>query len=189
MKRLFLIGTLILVMLLAVLTAGCVFPMTSSPTNTPSSQDVSQYLTGMMQERNFTMMTPFAVQPSAQVGGAVYNGTASDSNGTYAISVQAWNNAQAVQARFTSLRDMLMGQGYATVQQNATMWSGFNASAHTGAAVEYGTSPLMPYYVMFITGGAIGQTPFQQTMWQHMWMLYTRRMTTAVAWASIWESE
>ena len=62
-----------------------------------------------------------------------------------------------------------MGQGYATVQQNATAWSGFNASAQRGASVEYGSSPLMPYYCMVITGSAAGQTSFQQTMWQYMW--------------------
>src|SRR5665647_149995 len=50
-----------------------------------------------------------------------------------------------------------------------TAWLGFNASARTGAAIEYGTSPLMPYYTMVITGSAVGQTPFQQAMWQHMW--------------------
>jgi hypothetical protein len=123
----------------------------------------------MMQQRNFTMMTPFSLQPSTQVGIVVYNGTASDANGTYVVSVQAWNDTQAAQAQFAALRAMFMGQGYATVRQNATMWSGFNASARTGAAVEYGTSLLMPYYVMVITGGAVGQIPFQQTMWQHMW--------------------
>jgi hypothetical protein len=169
MKKSILAGTLAVEMLAAVLVAGCMFPMTSSPTSTPSSQNVSQYLTTMMQERNFTMMTPFSFQPSPQTGTAVYNGTASDSNGTYTVSLQAWNNAQTAQAQFTSLRDTFMGQGYATVQQNATMWLSFNASAGKGAAVEYGTSPLMPNYVMVITSGASGQAPFQQLMWQHMW--------------------
>ena len=123
----------------------------------------------MMQERNFTMMTPFSFQPSPQTGMAVYNGTASDNNGTYAVSVQAWNNAQTAQAQFVALKTMFMGQGYAVVQENATAWLGFNASARTGAAIEYGTSPLVPYYTMVITGSAVGQTPFQQAMWQHMW--------------------
>jgi len=169
MKRLFLIGTLVLVILPVILAAGCTFPTTSSPTSTPSSQNVSQYLTTMMQERNFTMMTPFSFQPSPQTGMAVYNGTASDNNGTYAVSVQAWNNAQTAQAQFVALKTMFMGQGYAVVQENATAWLGFNANARTGAAIEYGTSPLVPYYTMVITGSAVGQTPFQQAMWQHMW--------------------
>jgi len=169
MKKSFLAGTLAVVMLAAVLAAGCTFPTTSSPTSTPSSQNVSQYLTTMMQERNFTMMTPFSFQPRPQTGMAVYNGTASDNNGTYTVSVQAWNNTQTAQAQFGALKTMFLGQGYATVQQNATMWSGFNANTRTGAAVEYGTSPLMPYYVMVINGGAVEQTPFQNTMWQHMW--------------------
>jgi len=123
----------------------------------------------MMQERNFTMMTPFSFQPSPQTGMAVYNGTASDNNGTYAVSVQALNNAQTAQAQFAALKTMFMGQGYAVVQENATAWLGFNANARTGAAIEYGTSPLVPYYTMVITGSAVGQTPFQQAMWQHMW--------------------
>ncbi len=169
MKRLFLIGTLVLVILPVILAAGCTFPTTSSPTSTPSSQNVSQYLTTMMQERNFTMMMPFSFQPSPQTGMAVYNGTASDNNGTYAVSVQAWNNAQTAQAQFVALKTMFMGQGYAVVQENATAWLGFNANARTGAAIEYGTSPLVPYYTMVITGSAVGQTPFQQAMWQHMW--------------------
>ena len=169
MKRLFLIGTLVLVILPVILAAGCTFPTTSSPTSTPSSQNVSQYLTTMMQERNFTMMTPFSFQPSPQTGMAVYNGTASDNNGTYAVSVQALNNAQTAQAQFVALKTMFMGQGYAVVQENATAWLGFNANARTGAAIEYGTSPLVPYYTMVITGSAVGQTPFQQAMWQHMW--------------------
>ena len=169
MKKSFLAGTLSVVILAAVLAAGCTFPTTSSPTSTPSSQNVSQYLTTMMQERNFTMMTPFSFQPSPQTGMAVYNGTASDNNGTYAVSVQAWNNAQTAQAQFAALKTMFMGQGYAVVQENATAWLGFNANARTGAAIEYGTSPLVPYYTMVIAGSAVGQTPFQQAMWQHMW--------------------
>jgi hypothetical protein len=180
MKKSFLAGTLAVVMLVAILAAGCTSPTTSSPTPTPSTttatttttaapQNVSQYLATTMQQRNFTVVTPFSLQASPQAGIAVYNGTVSDNNGTYAVSVQASNNTQTTQAQFLSLRTMFMGQGYAAVQQNATAWSGFNANAQRGAAVEYGSSPLMPYYVMVITGGAIGQAPFQQTMWQHMW--------------------
>jgi hypothetical protein len=167
MKKSLLVGLLTVFVLSGVLAAGCTSPI-ASPTPTSSTQSVSQYLTTVMQERNFTMMTPFAFQPNARGGNAMYNGTASDANGTYLVSVQAWNSTQAAQGRFISMRDMYISQGYATMQQNATMWSGFNASARMGAAVEYGTSPLMPYYVMVITGGAAGQAPFQQTMWQHM---------------------
>ncbi|MGZ4923146.1 MAG: hypothetical protein ACXV5H_04145 [Halobacteriota archaeon] len=173
MKKLVLAGTLMVVMLAAVLAAGCMIPMTSSPTPTPStgtaaaSQNVSQYLTNMMQQRNFTMMTPFSVQSSPQAGVVVYNGTASDQNGTYAVSVQAWNTSQAAQAQFATMRTTFMQQGYAPVQETSTMWSGFNASTGKGAAVEYGYSSLMPNYVMVITGGAIGQGTFQQPMWLH----------------------
>jgi hypothetical protein len=177
MKKPFLAGTLAVVMLAAILAAGCTSPTTSSPTptstaNTTSAaeeQAVAQYLATTMQQLNFTVVTPFSLQSSPQAGVVVYNGTVSNDNGTYAVSVQAYNNTQTSQAQFLSLRTMFMGQGYATVQQNATAWSGFNASARRGAAVEYGSSPLMPYYGMVIAGGAIGQAPFQQAMWQHMW--------------------
>jgi len=181
MKKSSLAGALAVVMLAAVLAAGCTSPTTSSPTPTPSAsttttttsaaanQTVIQYLATTMQQLNFTVATPFSLQPSPQAGIAVYNGTVSDKNGTYAVSVQACNNASTAQAHFNSLRTMFMGQGYATVLQNATAWSGFNANTQRGASVEYGSSPLMPYYCMVITGGAAGQTSFQQTMWQHMW--------------------
>jgi hypothetical protein len=177
MKKSFLAGTLAVVILAVILAAGCTSPTTSSPTPTPTAntttaaedQAIAQYLATSMQQLNFTVVTPFSLQPSPQAGIAVYNGTVSDNNGTYAVSVQAYNNTQTSQAQFLSLRTMFMGQGYATVQQNATAWSGFNASARKGAAVEYGSSPLMPYYGMVITGGAVGQASFQQAMWQHMW--------------------
>ena len=41
----------------------------------------------------------------------MYNGTVSDSNGTYAVSVQACNNASTAQAHFDSLRTRFMGKG------------------------------------------------------------------------------
>jgi len=178
MKKSFLAGTLAVVMIAAVLAAGCTNPTTSSPTPTPSAstatsaaeeQAVTQYLTNTMQQRNFTVVTPFLLQASPQAGVAVYNATVSDSNGTYAVSVRAFNATQAAQAQFLSLRNTYMGQGYSALFQNTTAWLGFNASARMGAAVEYGTSPLIPYYMMVITGGAVGQAPFQQTMWQDMW--------------------
>jgi hypothetical protein len=180
MKKSFLAGALAVLMLAAVLAAGCTTNPTSSPTPTSSigtatstsfatAQNVSQYLTLMMQQRNFTVVRAFSLQPSTQAGIAVYNGTVSDQNGTYVVSVQACNNTQTAQAQFLSQRTMFMGQGYAAMQQNETAWSGFNASARQGAAVEYGTSGLIPFYCMVITGGATGQAPFQQTMWQHMW--------------------
>jgi hypothetical protein len=122
-----------------------------------------------MQQRNFTVVTPFSLQPSPQSGVTAYNGTVSDRNGTYAVSVWAFRSPQSAQAQFLSMRNMYMGRGYAAAYQNATAWSGFNASARAGAAVEYGTSPLIPYYMMVTTGGAVGQAPFRQAMWQHMW--------------------
>ena len=88
-------------------------------------QNVSQYLTLMMQQRNFTVVQPFALQPSTQAGTATYNGTVSDQNGTYVVSVRACNNSQVGQTQFTALRAMYIGQGYSQVRANATAWSGF----------------------------------------------------------------
>ena len=131
-----------------------------------------------MQRLNFTVDTPFSLQPGPQLGIAAYNATVSDRNGTYVVSVQACHNASTAEAHFVALRDMLIGQGYATVQQNATSWSGFNANTQRGAAVEHGTSALMPYYCMVLVGGRpVGQAtvtagavgPYSSTMWQNTW--------------------
>jgi len=186
-KKSFLAGTLAVLMLAAVCAAGCTGPTPSSPTPTPTAnttaaaedQAIVQYLATTMQQLNFTVVAPFSQQASSQAGVVVYNGTVSDNNGTYAVSVQAYNDTQTAQAQFLSLRTMFMGQGYATVQQNATAWSGFNASARRGAAAEYGSSPLMPYYGVVITGGAIGQAPFEQTTWQHLWDDMHKRIDNA----------
>jgi hypothetical protein len=177
MKKIILAGTLAMVMLLAVFAAGCTSPTTTSPTPCPASktststataQNVSQYLTQMMQQRNFSVVQPFAPQPNAQAGIAMYNGTVSDQNGTYNVSVLACNSSQLAQQQFTMYRAMYMGRGYAQVQANTTVWSGFNTTAQRGANVEYGTSPLIPHYCMVITGGSTRQRTYQQSMWQHM---------------------
>src|SRR5674476_1364116 len=140
MKKSYLAGALAVVMLAAVLAAGCTTSTTSSPTPPPSAstttttsaaegQAIVQYLATTMQQLNFTVATPFSLQPNPQAGIVVYNGTVSDKNGTYAVSVQACNNASTAQAHFYSLRNMFMRQGYTAVQQNATAWSEFNTSA------------------------------------------------------------
>jgi hypothetical protein len=175
MKKSFLAGILAVV-LVAVLTAGCATnPTTTSPTATPTPstattaavpQNVSQLLADATQQQNFTVVTPFTVQPSTPSGTAVYNGTVSDSNGTYVVSVKACDNAQVAQTQFTTLTDAFVSQGFPTVQQNATMWIGFNATTGRGAAVQHGSSPLMPYYCMVITGGGNG---YLQSMWMTMW--------------------
>lgn len=181
MKKSFLAGTIAVVMFAAVLVAGCTSPTAPSPTPAPSAstsaavttttaaQNVSQYLTTMMQQRNFTVVTPFSLQSSPQSGVAVYNATVSDSNGTYAVSVWALRSPQSAQAQFLSIRNMYKGRGYAAAYQNAMAWSGFNARARAGAAVEYGTSPLISSYMMVTTGGAVGQASFRQAVWQHLW--------------------
>src|SRR5659263_658089 len=181
MKKSFLAGMLSVVMLAAVLAAGCTFPTTSSPTSTPSSQNVSQYLTTMMQERNFTMMTPFSFQPSPQTGMAVYNGTASDNNGTYAVSVQAWNNAQTAQAQFVALKTMFMGQGYAVVQENATAWLGFNANTRTHHSCH--TTRWSSLAVLS------GKRPSNRLCGSTCGTLCTRRTATVAAWACTWALE
>ncbi|MGZ4934847.1 MAG: hypothetical protein ACXV49_10185 [Halobacteriota archaeon] len=174
MKKTFLAVILAMVLLVVVSAAGCVSPTTTSPTPSAASttatttQNVSQYLTQMMQQRNFTVVQPFSPQPNTQAGISVYNGTVSDQNGTYNVSVLAANSSQLAQQQFTMYRAMYMGWGYSQVQANATVWSGFNASTQRGANVEYGTSPLIPSYVMVISGGSTGQRTYQQSMWQHM---------------------
>jgi subtilisin family serine protease len=166
MKKTSLAGILAMSMLAVILAAGCTSPTPSPSPSTTAQQTVSQFLGATMQQQGFTVVTPFAPQPSTPAGIAVYNGSVSDSNGTYLVSVRACDNAQTGQTQFTSLRDMYMSQGYTTVQQNATMWVGFNANTGTGAAVQHGISPLMPYYCMAITGGGSG---YEQGMWMHMW--------------------
>ncbi|MGZ5563385.1 MAG: hypothetical protein ACXW1R_05985, partial [Halobacteriota archaeon] len=84
MKKPFLAGALAVVMLAAVLAAGCTSPTTSSPTpnavttttttSAAANQTVIQYLATTMQQLNFTVATPFSLQPSPQAGIAVYNG-------------------------------------------------------------------------------------------------------------------
>jgi len=113
MKKSYLAGALAVVMLAAVLAAGCTTSTTSSPTPPPSAstttttsaaegQAIVQYLATTMQQLNFTVATPFSLQPNPQAGIVVYNGTVSDKNGTYAVSVQACNNAST--AQHTSIR-------------------------------------------------------------------------------------
>jgi len=187
-------------MLAAVLAAGCTSSSTSSPTPTAiastattttvaGNQSVIQYLGTTMQQLNFTEETPFSLQPSPQVGIAVYNGTVRDSNGTYVVSAQACNNASTAQAHFVAIQNMFIGQGYATVQQNATAWSGFNANTQRGAAAEYGTSALMPYYCMVYTGGAVGQAPYQQNMCSTCGTKCTNIWATVMAWGRTWGKE
>ncbi len=67
-------------MVVVVLTAGCATTTTPSPTPTQGTQttatstnatgvtNVSQYLTTTMQDRNFTIVTPFSPQTNPQNG-------------------------------------------------------------------------------------------------------------------------
>jgi hypothetical protein len=175
-KKSFLAGTLAMVVLAAVLAAGCTNPLTASPTpsssnaTTTATENVSQFLGATMQQQSFSIVTPFLAQPNTPNGIAQYDGTVSDSNGVYLVSFRDCNDPQLAQTQFTSLRDTYIGQGYATVQQTGTYWVGFNPNTGKGASVEYGTSPLMPNYCMVITGGgAPGYPPYQQAMWTTAW--------------------
>ena len=168
-------GILAMVILAVVLAAGCTNPLTPSPTPSLSNAtatatgNVSQFLGATMQQQNFTVVTPFSAQPAPPTGIAQYDGTVSDSNGQYLVSFRDANDPQIAQAQFTSQRDAYIGQGYATVQQTTTSWVGFNANTGRGAAVEYGTSTLMPNYCLVMTGGATGHAPYQQAMWTNTW--------------------
>jgi hypothetical protein len=182
MKKLFLPGAVALLMVVAVLTAGCATTTTPSPTPTQGTQtnatstnataatNVSQYLTNTMQDRNFTIVTPFSPQANPQNGFVRYSGVVSDRNGTYDVTYYALNTSQDAQARYHGFVNRYMAHGYAMMQQNSTTWSGFNSASSMGVGVEYGTSPLMPYYVMVMRShSTVPQTPVQQSMWSHMW--------------------
>ncbi|MGB8310937.1 MAG: hypothetical protein WCE81_03615 [Halobacteriota archaeon] len=183
MKKLFLAGAVALLMVAAVLTAGCATTTTPSPTPTHGTQttaistnattgvtNVSQYLTTTMQDRNFTIVTSFSPQPNPRNGFVRYSGVVSDRNGTYNVTYYAFNTPQAAQTRYHGFVNGYMTRGYAMMQQNSTTWSGFNSASSMGVGVEYGTSPLMPYYVMVMRSYSTApQTPMQQSMWSHMW--------------------
>ena len=183
MKKLFLAGAVALLMVAAVLTAGCATTTTPSPTPTHGTQttaistnattgvtNVSQYLTTTMQDRNFTIVTSFSPRPNPRNGFVRYSGVVSDRNGTYNVTYYAFNTPQAAQTRYHGFVNGYMTRGYAMMQQNSTTWSGFNSASSMGVGVEYGTSPLMPYYVMVMRSYSTApQTPMQQSMWSHMW--------------------
>jgi hypothetical protein len=175
MKKWFLAGTLAALIVAAILTAGCMTSTSPSPspgtqtTTAAAATNVSQYLATTMQHRNFTVVKTFSLQVNSQ-GIASYNGTVTDRNGTYNVSVEVMNTTQDAQTRYQALVSGYMGMGYTTLEQNSTTWQGFNATSSMGAGVEYGASPLIPNYVMVLTGAASGpQAPFQQSMWSHMW--------------------
>jgi hypothetical protein len=182
MKKLFLAGAVTLLMVVAILTAGCATTTTPTPTPTQGTQttatsanatavtNVSQYLTTTMKDRNFTIVTPFSPQANPQNGFARYSGVVSDRNGTYDVTYYAFNTPQAAQARYHGFVNRYVARGYEMMQQNSTTWSGFDSASSTGIGVEYGTSPLMPYYVMVMRSySTASQTPIQQSMWLHMW--------------------
>jgi hypothetical protein len=180
MKKLLLAGAAVCLIVVVVLIAGCTTTTTNNTTSptqgtqsttaTTGATNVSQYLTATMQDRGFTIVTPFSRQTTMQNGAVPYSSVVSDSNGTYNVTYEVMNTPQAAQARYQELVNGYVVHGYTMMQQNSTSWSGFNSASSMGAGVSYGTSPLMPYYVMTMTGYSKSpQMPLQRSMWSHMW--------------------
>jgi hypothetical protein len=182
MKKLLLAGAAVCLIVVAVLIAGCTTTTTNNTTTTSPTQgtqpmtaatgatNVSQYLTVTMQNRGFAIVMPFSRQVTEQNGAVHYSGVVSDSNGTYNVTYEVMNSPQAAQARYQELVNGYVARGYTMMQQNSTSWSGFNFTSSMGAGVSYGTSPLMPYYVMTMTGYSESpQMPLQPGTWSHMW--------------------
>jgi hypothetical protein len=131
-----------------------------------------------MQDRGFTIVTSFSRQATTQNGAVLYSGIVSDTNGTYNVTYEVFNTTQAAQARYQEAVNGYMTQGYMMMQQYSTAWSGFNPASSMGAGVSYGTSPLMPYYVMIMTGYSRSpQVPLQPGMWSHMWSEMSEHMS------------
>jgi uncharacterized protein YceK len=178
MKKLLLAGAVFLIVV-AVLIAGCATTTTNNTTSPTQGQSttaatgatsVSQYLTATMQDRGFTIVTPFSRQATTQSGAVPYSGVVSDANGTYDVTYEVFNTPQASQARYQEVVNGYVARGYTMMEQNSTAWSGFNYASSMGAGVSYGASPLMPYYVMMMMGYSKSpQAPFQPSMWAHMW--------------------
>jgi hypothetical protein len=182
MKKLLLAGTAVCLMVVAVLIAGCTTTTTNNTTTTSPTQgtqpttvitgatNVSQYLTVTMQNGGFAIVMPFSRQATMQNGAVPYSGVVSDANGTYNLTYEVFTTPQAAQARYQELVNGYVTHGYTTMQQNSTVWSGFNSASSMGAGVSYGTSPLMPYYVGIMVGYSKNpQAPFQPSAWSHTW--------------------
>ena len=171
MKKLLLAGAAVYLMVVVVLIAGCTTTTTNNTTMTTTGEtNVSQYLTTTMQDRGFTIVTPFSRQATMQNGAVPYGGIVSNANGTYNVTYEVFNTTQDAQARYQEVVNGYVANRYTMMQQNSTAWSGFNPASSMGAGVSYGTSPLMPYYVMTMTGYSRSpQVPLQPGMWSHMW--------------------
>jgi hypothetical protein len=182
MKKLLLAGATVCMIVIAVLIAGCATTTTNNTATTTPTQgtqattattgatNVSQYLTAIMQGRGLTIVTPFSRQATMQNGAVPYSGIVSDSNGTYNVTYEVMNTLQTAQTRYQEVVNGYVAHGYTMMQQNSTAWSGFNSASSMGAGVLFGSSPLMPYYVMVVTGYSKSpQVPLQPNMWSHMW--------------------
>ena len=181
-KKLLLAGVAVFLIVVVVLIAGCATTTTNNTTTTGPAQgtepttvtagatNVSRYLTVTMQDRGFPIVMPFSRQATMQNGAVPYSGVVSDSNGTYSVTYEVMNTPQDAQARYQEIVNGYMARGYTMMQQNSTEWSGFDSASSMGAGVSYGTSPLMPHYVVMMTGHA--RSPhvlLQPDMWSHMW--------------------
>ncbi|MGZ4942325.1 MAG: hypothetical protein ACXV5P_08540 [Halobacteriota archaeon] len=183
MKKSFLAGMLAAVMLTTVLAAGCVNPLTPSPSPRPSPAtttagttqnatqlNLSAYLTNTMQAKNYTVVTPFARYSNQQTGTVYYNCTIRNAHGTYHVSYQVMPTSQAAQARYAQVMQGYTNQGYRMMQQNATAWSGYSNAAAKNVGVSYVTSPLMRYSVVTVTQEKASTTqPAAQNTWMQTW--------------------
>ena len=183
MKRLLLAGAAVFLMVAAVLIAGCTTTTTNnttSPTTTQGTQqttattgatNVGQYLTATMPEQGLYHSNALFCQATMQNGAGPYSGVVSDSNGTYNVAYEVMNTPQDTQVRYQEVVNGYVAQG---VHDDAAEQHGV---VRLQLCVFYGrgsivacTSPLMPYYVMTMTGYSTSpQRPLQQSMWSHMW--------------------
>jgi len=159
MKKLSSAGAAVCLMVVAVLIAGCTTTTTNNTTMTTTqgtqrttatagATNASQYLTATMQDRGFTIVTPFSRQATLKNGAVPYSGVVSDSNCIYNVTYEVFNTAQAAQARYQEVINGYATRGYTIMHQNSTAWSGFNLGSSKGVDVLFGASPLMPYHVI-----------------------------------------
>ena len=194
MKKTILVGTLAVVMLTTVLVAGCVNPLSPSPTPSPSptagtagttqnatNLSLSPYLTDTMKAKNYTVVTAFTRYVNPQTGAVYYNCTVHNANGTYYVSYQVMPTAQAAQVQYVQVTKVYVSQGYQVMQQNATAWSGHNATAAKNVGVAYVTSPLMKHTVVTVTqeNASTPQSSAQQNAWMQTWNTIHNHASTA----------
>jgi len=158
MKKLLSAGAVVCLMVVAVLIAGCTTTTTNNTTMTTTQDtqpttataratNVSQYLTASMQDRGFTMVTPFSRQATLQNGTVRYNGVGRDSKCICNETYDVFNTVPDAQARYQDVVNGYVTHGYTMIHQNSTAWSGSLASSKA-VEVLFDTSPLMHSHVI-----------------------------------------